>query len=136
MEQDLKIQTLLWYVLSFTIIFFYFYLCLLFPKTKLFLGPCEPNLAVKKVTKFFQQFYYLVQMGYTPSETDHYVISSNGMAGRNLLHVLHVQNRILNRITTFFWWLLHSISFISLQSHWNLFLVVVLNSLLGDFGMK
>ena len=51
-----------------------------FPKT--FLGPCEPNLAVKKVTKFFQQFYYLVQMGHTQSETDHYVISSNGMAGK------------------------------------------------------
>ena len=61
----------------FTIIFFYFYLCLLFPKTKLFLGPCEPKLAVKKVPKFFQQFYYLVQMGHTQSETDHYVIQQD-----------------------------------------------------------
>ena len=125
-------------ILSFSRIFFYFYTSLLlyFPKINLFLGPCEPKLAVKKVPKFFQQFYYLVHMGHTQSETDHYVISSNGMAGRTLLHVLHVQNRILNRITKFFWWILHPISFISVQSNWNLFLVVVLNSLLGDFGMK
>ena len=127
-------------ILSFSRIFFYFYLGLLlyFPKIKLFLGPCEPKLAVKKVPIFFQQLLFITngphaKRNWSLCNTNRQMVWP---VGPFYMDILHVQNRILKRITKFFWWLLHPISFISLQSNWNLFLVVILNSLLGDFGMK